>query len=283
MITNKTAKVIPPSNGHAAFTREIQLPVLNEATQLVIDNFVTGVLADLGKRTFLFTGNYGNGKTEVAMQVGRIAVREHNMSFFYVKDASVFEQLLVQSKKYQPAIIFLEDIDEIGSGEQRDARMNSILNTLDGVQTKGNNLITIFTTNHPKRINSAMRRPGRIDLVVQFENPDKVATKKIMQTYFGSIEGSDKLDYDKLAAAMPNAQGAVIAEICKRGVKLASRSNHIDDGMVLACIESIKFQIELMDETPDAVNEYQKFFEKLAEFSGQKRIAEQVEYIYENN
>lgn len=240
--------------------------VLNSGTQLVIDNFVTGSLEDGGKRTFLFTGSYGNGKTEIAMKVGRIAVAEHGMSFFYVKDANLFEDLLVQSKKYQPCIIFLEDLDEISSGEERDNRMNSILNTLDGVQTKGNNLTTIFTTNHPERINSALRRPGRIDLIIPFTNPDEEARGKIMIAYFGELRGFDSLDIKGLAEFLPDAQGAVIAEICKRAVKLASKAGMITSDHVIASTESMAFQLQMMQDTSNVSNEYEQFFRMFGKF-----------------
>lgn len=253
--------------------------ILNHGTQLVIDNFVLGALPDGGKRTFLFTGNYGNGKTEIASRVGRIAVQEHGQSFFYVKDSDLFEQLLIQSKKYQPCIIFLEDIDEIASGEQRDNAMNSILNTLDGVQTKGNNLITIFTTNHPERINSALRRPGRIDLVVEFMNPDEEAKEIIMRRYFEGINGADNLNYKALAEFIPDVQGAVIAEICKRAVKLSSGKHGITDDLVMASVESMRYQIHLMKGESAAGNKYENFFKQFSHLMRLNNIEETVDEI----
>lgn len=258
------------NSGHVEFeiidNRPSDKIVLNRNTALVLDNFVYGAMEDVGKRTYLFTGNYGNGKTETAMAVGRYAVRELGMSFFYVKDSDVFETLLIQSKKYQPCVIFLEDIDEIAAGEERDKKINEMLNVLDGVSTKGHNLTTIFTTNHPRRINTAMRRPGRIDLVVQFDNPETEPRKKIMELYFMGLEGSEKLDYDLLETELPVAQGAVIAEICKRSVKLAEREGAINEDTVRACVESMRYQIELMDETPVERNDYEMFFHLLGRF-----------------
>ena len=144
--------------------------VLNEDVDTVVRNFIIDDLGEEGKRCYLFSGGYGNGKTETAMKVGAAGLVK-GMAYFYCKDAEVFHMLLKQAVNYQPCIVFLEDVDEIGSGSKRDADMNRILNTLDGVQTKGNNLTVIFTTNHEKRINPALRRPGRIDLVINFGNP----------------------------------------------------------------------------------------------------------------
>ena len=236
--------------------------VLNDDERLVIDNFVINALDEPGKRCYLFTGPYGNGKTETAMEVGRVGVEKHGMSFFYLKDASLFDVMLNTSKKYQPCIIFMEDIDEIAAGEKRDAEMNRILNTLDGVQTKGNSLITIFTTNHANRINPALRRPGRIDLIIKFENPNKAAAKKIYQTYFNPIEGAENLDYDKILEKTPDVQGAVLAEVCKRSSKLAEKEGAITTDIVLSSLASMKYQIELMAESVEQKDEDKIFVEK---------------------
>lgn len=233
--------------------------ILNKDENLVVDNFIMTSLKEPGKRCYLFTGSYGNGKTETAMKIGRRAVRENGMSFFYLKDSEAFDLLLERAKKYQPCIVFVEDIDEIASGEQRDSSMNKILNTLDGVQTKGNNLTVIFTTNHAQKINSALRRPGRIDIVIEFKNPNKATAQRIMQNYFEGLTGADKIDYTLVMADFPDVQGAVVAEVCKRAVKLYKNTGELSTDTVLASLASMSYQIELMNGTPDKTSPEQKF------------------------
>lgn len=239
--------------------------VLNRGERLVVDTFIIDSLGEHGKRSYLFTGGYGTGKTETAMRVGREAVTRHGMSFFYLKDATAFDQLLNQSKKYQPCVIFLEDVDEIASGEARDSQMNKILNTLDGVQTKGNDLTVIFTTNHPEKINSALRRPGRIDVMVKFENPDAETTAQIYRIYFEGVPGNQMLDYETLAKKTPSVQGAVIAEIAQRAVKLSKKQGTITDDLVEAAIHSMDYQIELMNGPTKEVNKAEQFVKMLGE------------------
>lgn len=221
--------------------------VLNSDIKGVIKNFVIDDLGEEGKRCYLFSGSYGNGKTEVAMQIGESGIKK-KMAFFYCKDADVFDLLLKQALNYSPSLVFLEDLDEIGAGSQRDAAMNRILNTLDGVQTKGNDLTVIFTTNHEKRINKALRRPGRIDLVVNFTNPNKDSVAKIYKIFLKDLEGADKLDYAKLAQNTPDCPGAVIAEIAKRAVKLCKKKGVATDELVMAASDSMKHHLNLMDE-----------------------------------
>lgn len=227
---------------------------LNEDAQRINENFILDDLTEEGKRCYLFSGGYGNGKTETAMKIGKVGL-EKNMSFFYCKDAKAFHVLLKQAVNYQPCIIFLEDLDEIGSGEQRDAEMNLILNTLDGVQTKGNNLTVIFTTNHESRINKALRRPGRIDLVLKFDNPNKDTIQKIYQSYFGELEAEygTSLDYNQIINYTPDVPGAVIAEIAKRAVRLCTKHKACTEELVKTAIDSMAHHLLLMNEPVETV------------------------------
>lgn len=220
--------------------------ILNEDTELIMVNFIEAELSENSKRTFLFTGSYGNGKTETAMRVGQKA-KNGGMVFFYCKDSDAFEQLLKDAIHYQPALIFMEDVDEIGSGEERDQRMNKILNMLDGVQTKNKNLKLIFTTNHEERINKALRRPGRIDIVVKFENPDDSTREEIYKLYFKGVKGVGNLDYSTFTNKLKNISGSVIAEVAKRAVRLAKQQDGLTNDIIKAAIASMKHHIDLME------------------------------------
>lgn len=225
--------------------------VLNHDENVLMNQFVYPGLNDSGKRCYLFTGPYGNGKTETAMKVGKYAI-ENGLSFFYLKNAELFDLVIAQLSRYQPAVLFVEDIDEIASGETRDARMNKILNTLDGVQTKGNNLTVILTTNHEDRINTALRRPGRIDLVIKFKNPEEETKRLIFISYLEEMNGADSIDYGYVSKKCPDVPGAVIAEICKRVEKRYKQTKKVDTELIEACILSMGEQISLMEKDPES-------------------------------
>lgn len=234
---------------------------LNEEEESVVNTFVIDTLGDPGKRTTLFTGDYGNGKTEMAMKVGKVAVEKHNMAFFYLKDAKLFDKVLNSLKQYAPAVLFVEDIDEIAGNQDRDAVMNKILNTLDGVQTKGMNLKTIFTTNHIHKLNAAIRRPGRIDLIVRFQNPNKETVKKIFNSYLQNLPCYEGLDMEHIVSKTPEAQGAVIAEIAKRMVDTFNKRGNLTTENAIACVSSMKYQVELMQESTKPQTNDEKFVE----------------------
>jgi transitional endoplasmic reticulum ATPase len=247
----KTVEVTSNSNGEFNLTiienKGNKNIILNDDEESVLDKFIIPSLRDKGKRCYLFSGGYGTGKTETAMRVGDEATKV-GLTFFYCKDSNIFNNFLNYSKRYQPALIFLEDIDEIASGAERDSQINKILNEIDGVSVKGNSLTVIFTTNNPRKINPAFRRPGRIDNILPFKHPTLDTRIKIYKALLKGVEGADRIDYVHAATHTPDIQGAFLAEICTRCVKLAERQGSIDTQDLLASIASMKFHIEFMNE-----------------------------------
>lgn len=239
---------------------------LEKDKQLVIENFIIDQLNDKGKRTFLFPGFYGNGKTETAINIGVEALKR-GLSFFYVKHANQFTKILKLAKNYEPCVIFLEDVDEITQGTNRTADINEILNTLDGVDTKGRDIITIFTTNNKKLITAPLRRPGRIDLILEFDNPSKDVTERITRYYFQGLTGGNDVDYQEVLEKMPEASGATIAEICKRAVKLARKKGVINTGIITSSIASMLPQVDFMKDAVEIKDPVREAFETIREFN----------------
>jgi hypothetical protein len=63
--------------------------------------------------------------------------------------------------------------------EENKLTLGSILNTLDGVLERHNQIV-IFTTNHLEKLDKALIRPGRFDMIIEFK---KASTKIIEEMY----------------------------------------------------------------------------------------------------
>lgn len=135
------------------------------------------------KRGALLAGPYGTGKTLTAGWVARIA-QENGWTFIYVPEVDELAEALRFAVDYQPVVVFAEDIDR-AAGMDRTDQVNVLLNALDGVDSKGQDIMTILTSNHADQISEAMKRPGRIDLVIGVEPPDAKAVERLVELYAG--------------------------------------------------------------------------------------------------
>ena len=235
--------------------------ILNPELQRDIErNVIYELGLDKEKRVYLFKSGYGNGKTATILSIGKAAI-SRGMTFFYVKNANLFTSVLTIAPQYGHCGVFLEDIDEISSGDGRGASDNDILNKLDGFDTKNVGLKVYLTTNHAEKLNPALRRPGRLDYVFSIENPSPNTAVKILQKYLqtssstpivpgqGShLPGTENIDWNKVKESLPDTCGAVIAEMGKRLRQWAAQGETLETKLVLEAIESLAGQISLMAE-----------------------------------
>ena len=69
--------------------------------------------------------------------------------------------------------------------------MDEILNVIDGIESKGTEIITVLTTNNLGNITSAMLRPGRLDAIVSVRAPDAKAAQQLVRLYAGTLLAAD--------------------------------------------------------------------------------------------
>lgn len=173
------------------------------------------------KRGVLLGGPYGTGKTLAATVASRLAV-DAGVTYLYVPRADELGDAINFAKQYQSTacVIFCEDIDRAVHGE-RSVEMDDILNILDGIDTKGNKIITVLTTNHLENINPAMLRPGRLDAVIDVAAPNASTIEKLIHLYGkGTVEVDSDLSEVSKALEGSGIIPATVAEVVKRA-KLA--------------------------------------------------------------
>lgn len=167
------------------------------------------------KRLCLAAGPYGTGKTLCATITAEIC-REHRRTFIYLRDVTHLADAIYFAQQYAPACVFAEDIDIVKDTETIDA----ISNTIDGVDTKGLDVLFILTTNHVDRIPQKFLRSGRSDMIIKFAPPDTKAAAQLILKYGGATFDLDFTEEDalKVGAVLSGAEmiPASIREVVER-------------------------------------------------------------------
>lgn len=141
------------------------------------------------KRGILLEGRYGTGKTLTAHRLAQICV-ENGWTFLYVEDVRDLDLAVAFAKLYQPCVLFAEDVDRTMPNGPRTPEIDKILNTLDGVESKHLEVMTVLTTNHVGGIHSGFLRPGRIDTVIPILAPDDGAMLRLVRHYGKAKDGT---------------------------------------------------------------------------------------------
>lgn len=156
--------------------------------------------ADLGipyKKNIMFEGYPGTGKSSLIFCLAseldcNIAIINFNRDM----DDNNFMRAI--RRLPDDCILVLEDLDALFKArKENDENKNNItfsalLNTLDGLAFR-KGMITIMTTNYLCNLDSALKRPGRIDKTLNFG----LATKSQVQNMFSKFYPEKKEEFSK--------------------------------------------------------------------------------------
>lgn len=170
------------------------------------------------KRGVLLEGPYGTGKTMTAYVTAKYA-QSQGWTFIYLEDVRQLATAVAFARRFQPAVVFAEDIDQVLDGP-RDEKAQEVLNTIDGIESKDSDVMVVLTTNHVEKINPAMLRPGRLDAVITLDPPDAEAVERLLWTYGGDLF-EPNADLTEAAAKLNGHIPATIRETLERA-KLAA-------------------------------------------------------------
>lgn len=133
-------------------------------------------------------GPPGTGKTLLARAVAHhtdckfIRVSGAELVQKYIGEGSrMVRELFVMAREHAPSIIFMDEIDSIGSSRSESGgggdsevqrTMLELLNQLDGFEPS-KNIKVIMATNRIDILDPALLRPGRIDRKIEFPPPSE--------------------------------------------------------------------------------------------------------------
>ncbi|KAG5438134.1 hypothetical protein PCANB_002985 [Pneumocystis canis] len=191
----------------------------------------------------LLYGPPGTGKTLLARAVAHhtdskfIRVSGSELVQKYIGEGSrMVRELFVMAREHAPSIIFMDEIDSIGStrsesgnrgGDSEVQRtMLELLNQLDGFEpTK--NIKVIMATNRIDILDPALLRPGRIDRKIEFPPPTLKAREDILRIHSRSMNLTRGINLQKIAEKMNGFSGAEVKGVCTEAGLYALRERRI--------------------------------------------------------
>jgi len=185
----------------------------------------------------LLYGPPGCGKTFLARAVaGEMGAAFISLSITDVLNMWVgssernLHDLFQSARGHAPCVLFLDEIDALGhkrsqlnSSSMRTV-VNQLLTELDGVDGNNDGVFVLAATNAPWDIDSALRRPGRLDRTLLVLPPDRAARAAILEYHLRDRPVAG-IDLGKVADATEHYSGADLAHVCETAAEFAMRDS----------------------------------------------------------
>lgn len=183
----------------------------------------------------LLEGAPGTGKTQMA----RALAHEANIPFCYVSGAAFVQKyvgegahkirkLFKEARKRGKCIIFIDEIDAIGSirsssegTKETEHTLNQLLTEMDGFASTDNNIFVLGATNLVEKLDAALIRPGRFDEIISINLPTKPERTQMFKQFASEKFDISDEQYTCLAELTTGCSGADIHGIVEKAKLLA--------------------------------------------------------------
>lgn len=188
----------------------------------------------------LLYGNPGTGKTLIAKAIaGEAGVPFISMSgsefieMFAGLGASRVRKLFDKARKLSPCIVFIDEIDAIGSRRtsssgaeaENNQTLNQLLVEMDGFSSE-ETIIVLAATNRPEMLDKALLRPGRFDRQITVPAPDLKGREDILKIHAKDKKISEDVSLYNIAEDTAGFTGAELANILNEAAIIATRKEH---------------------------------------------------------
>ena len=188
----------------------------------------------------LLYGKPGTGKTLIAKAIaGEADVPFISMSgsefieMFAGLGASRVRKLFDKARKLAPCIVFIDEIDTIGSRRssnggaesENNQTLNQLLVEMDGFSSE-ETIIVLAATNRPEMLDKALLRPGRFDRQVTVPAPDLTGREAILKIHAKDKKLAEDVSLYGIAEDTAGFTGAELANILNEAAIIATKKEH---------------------------------------------------------
>lgn len=184
-------------------------------------------------RGILLTGAPGTGKTLLV----RALATESGMNFIPVRTSNLLSQFLGEAERAieavfsrarlaAPALLFFDELDTLAPERGRadaatDRVVAQLLTEMDGL-SENIDIVILAATNRPDRIDPALLRPGRFDIVIPVAAPDADGRAEVLEVHTRGRSLSEDVSLEALAAqaegATPADLASLVTDAARRGL-----------------------------------------------------------------
>ena len=190
----------------------------------------------------LLYGKPGTGKTLIAKAIaGEADVPFISMSgsefieMFAGLGASRVRKLFEKARKLAPCIVFIDEIDAIGSRRtsnsgaetENNQTLNQLLVEMDGFSSE-ETIIVLAATNRPEMLDKALLRPGRFDRQITIPVPDLKGRLEILKIHARDKKISGDVNLESIAEDTAGFTGAELENILNEAAIVATKNKHED-------------------------------------------------------
>ena len=190
----------------------------------------------------LLYGKPGTGKTLIAKAIaGEADVPFISMSgsefieMFAGLGASRVRKLFEKARKLAPCIVFIDEIDAIGSRRtsnsgaetENNQTLNQLLVEMDGFGSE-ETIIVLAATNRPEMLDKALLRPGRFDRRITIPVPDLKGRLEILKIHSKNKKISEDVNLESIAEDTAGFTGAELENILNEAAIIATKNKHDD-------------------------------------------------------
>jgi AAA+ superfamily predicted ATPase len=191
-------------------------------------------------RGALLVGEPGTGKTTLARAIAKdcgVRFIQGSAATWMVQGVSLgphiaaIRKTFTEARDYAPSILFIDEIDSLGSREQFSGDHNSVYQTdvINAVLEQMQGLdpsapvFVVAATNHEERVDPALRRSGRLDRVIRIPRPNSVALDQIFRHYLGELDDGLVIGPDVETGALGQLSVGLTGADVERMVRGAAR------------------------------------------------------------